>query len=130
MMLEGYYYHVNECHIDARSCRFRVELLSDCDVYRGHFPGHPISPGVFNIRLVKECAMRFFGVPNLYFSHIKQCRFTNLVSPERSPMIDILLEVEPTEGGHVVKATLSDEKQTYMKLKGELKRRTDHSFNS
>ena len=34
---------------------YRVSLNPDCEVYKGHFPGNPISPGVCGIQMIREC---------------------------------------------------------------------------
>ena len=33
---------------------FRVRLDASHPVYRGHFPGHPVLPGVCTLQLVRE----------------------------------------------------------------------------
>ena len=50
------YYHILSSDITSNGGMFRVALNADCEVYQGHFPGEPISPGVCNIQMIKECA--------------------------------------------------------------------------
>ncbi|MDY2942781.1 MAG: hypothetical protein SOT07_03685 [Paludibacteraceae bacterium] len=50
------YYHILSSEITTDAGVFRVALNADCEVYQGHFPGEPISPGVCNIQMIKECA--------------------------------------------------------------------------
>ena len=45
MRLKDSYYQIVRETVEGREGRFRIRLLSDCPVYRGHFPGNPVSPG-------------------------------------------------------------------------------------
>ncbi len=51
IMLENKFYRIINISNDFEFYLFEVELLQDCDVYEGHFPGEPIAPGVCNIRM-------------------------------------------------------------------------------
>lgn len=45
MLLENNFYHVVGKSADNQKTVYTIELLPDCDVYRGHFPGRPVCPG-------------------------------------------------------------------------------------
>ena len=85
------YYSVLEAHIADGEASFTVKLNPDCRVYRGHFPGEPIAPGVCNIQMLTECASKAVG-KSLLLSKIRQCRFTALVTPKETPFLDIRLQ--------------------------------------
>ena len=72
--------------------RFDVALHADCDVYRGHFPGEPVSPGVCNIQMLKECVERVVGQP-LLLNYIQQCRLTTLVTPVKHPHVEVRIRI-------------------------------------
>ena len=61
MLLENSYYKIIGRSGEGLDAVFRVALLPDCEVYKGHFPGNPVSPGVCNIETIKECAMLLTG---------------------------------------------------------------------
>ena len=99
---------------------FRVELVPDCDVYRGHFPHKPVSPGVCNIGMIRECAERLVG-RRLLIASIKQCRLTAVASPQACPCLDVALTAEPAgDGSYTVTATLVAAETVYMTFKGTL----------
>lgn len=56
----------------------------------------------------------------LRYSTIKQCRLTALATPIVSPEVDIQIALTESANGYTVQATILDEKQTYMILKGQL----------
>lgn len=45
MWLKDHYYKVLTRRVSDGCTVFRIVLLPDCEVYRGHFPGHPVCPG-------------------------------------------------------------------------------------
>ena len=120
MLLENKYFNViRQDNTDSLNATFRIALLPDCEVYKGHFPGEPICPGVCNIETIKECASMLLG-RELRYSAIKQCRLTAIATPQVCPEVDITIALTERDGEYGIQSTISDEKQTYMILKGTL----------
>lgn len=120
MLLENKFYKVLSVERgEGLNAKYHLAVLPECNVYEGHFPGEPVCPGVCNIETIKECAIMLCG-ENLRFSSIKQCRLTALATPMVCPELDVQLSLIPIDTGYTVQATISDDKQTYMILKGQL----------
>ena len=119
MRLEGYYYDLIDKNTGTDGGTFRIALRQECDIYAGHFPGHPVCPGVCHIQMVKECAERLAG-KGLHISYIRQCRLTAVATPAVCPELVLSIQVVPVEAGYGVVATLSDAERTYMEYKGEM----------
>ena len=98
---------------------FRVALLPGSDVYRGHFPGRPVSPGVCQVELVRQCAERLAG-QELFIRGISSCRFLAVASPAACPEMEASVFLSPVEGGFAVKACLTFGGKVYMDFKGEM----------
>jgi len=122
MLLENKFYRIiKEEKTESDSSVYELELLPECDVYRGHFPGKPVSPGVCEIETVKELAMRVVG-HRLFITTVNQCRFRAVASPLVCPKVKVLLEVAPvSEGSYKVIASMADAEIVYMEFKGEMK---------
>ncbi len=123
MRLENRYYRV--LGIDRQgdtSAVCRVELLPDCDVYRGHFPGEPVCPGVCNMQMIKECTETVVG-KSLHQSSVSQCRLTSLMTPAQCSTLDVRIDIlSSSDDAYTVKASISDSNDTYMEYKGEMSR--------
>lgn len=120
MLLENKFYQVlSEERAEGLSAKFHLAILPECTVYNGHFPRDPVCPGVCNIETIKECAILLAG-EQLRYSAIRQCRLTALATPTVCPEVDVQIVLSPAANGYGVQATISDEKQTYMILKGQL----------
>lgn len=120
MLLENRFYKTLKKEVDELSGHFTVAILSDCNVYDGHFPGDPVCPGVCNIETIKECAMMLTG-KSLRIKAIKQCRLTAIATPTVCPEVDINVTATPSgEDSYTVIASIKDNKQTYMEYKGTM----------
>lgn len=119
MRLENDYYLLTRMDSDGMNGTFRIAVLPGCPVYRGHFPGHPVCPGVFNIQTIKECAERLAGRP-LHIRHIRRCRLTAVATPAACPELELRIRMQPLPAGYAISATLADEQRTYMDYKGEM----------
>ena len=118
-MLSNYFSIVSE-RIDGSTGVFDVRLNPECEVYEGHFPGEPVSPGVCNIEMLLECAQRVAGFP-LRARKINRCRLTTLITPISHPELELhinLTEKEPSLW--VLNAEIGKGDANYMVLKAEV----------
>ena len=115
---DDYYRLLGRCG-DETNGAFRIALLSGCGIYRGHFPGHPVCPGVCNMQVIKECAERMTG-KRLHIGYIRRCRLTAVATPAVCSVLEVKISLQPTETGYRITATLADAQRTYMEYKGDL----------
>ena len=98
----------------------RVSLNPGCRVYEGHFPGKPVSPGVCNIEMVRQCAERIHQRA-LRIRRIKQCRMTTLMAPHSHPQADVTVEMHPQEAGsYRLTAAIGEGSATWLTLKADV----------
>lgn len=119
MRLEQDYYETMIARLNGPTGMFVVRLKSDCAVYRGHFPGQPVCPGVYNIQLVRECAERV-ARRSLRIHSIQRCRLTALLTPNPDLELIVCIQLAPSDEGYECRATISDVQQTYVEFKGKL----------
>lgn len=118
MMIENYY-KINDVIAGTGKTLFIVSLNSDCKVYEGHFPERPISPGVCNIQMIKECAELIIGKP-LFMHNLQQCRLTTLITPLVYSQVEVTLFMEKKADVYKLKATIGKNEEIYLELKAEL----------
>ncbi len=123
MKLEGNYYTLlGEERQGEGTVTFRISLLPECDIYRGHFPGNPVCPGVCNMQTIKECAEKVTG-KQLRVSSVRQCRLKAVATPAICSELEVKVSVEQQPGDdarYTVVASISDAKCVYMDYKGEM----------
>lgn len=118
-MLIKDYYTINEVVTKDDTTVFQISLRPDSIIYEGHFPGEPVSPGVCNIQMIKECAEQVVGKP-LFLNNLQQCRLTTLVTPLQHPQVEVILHIEEKGDVYKLKATIGKEDGIYLDLKAEL----------
>lgn len=119
MRLKDNYYKLKSSCTENGTAVFRISLLKDCDVYRGHFPGNPVCPGVFNIQMLKELAEAAVG-RKLHISAVRQCRFLAVATPAACQELTVRMQSAPVEGGCEVAAAIQDDNKKYVDFKGTL----------
>ena len=119
MLIKDYYTIENVLKQDDGIVRFDISLNADCPVYEGHFPGEPVSPGVCNILMVKECAEQVAG-KSLFLNNLQQCRLTTLVTPLAHPQVEVKILLEEKGEAYKLKATIGKNEDVYLDLKAEL----------
>ena len=100
---------------------YNVSLNTTHDVYKGHFPERPITPGVCNIQMIKELAEDATG-RLLTLTAIDRCRLTAMVTPDGSPVLSIKVKVDDNTK---LSATIFNGDTTYMTLSGTVADRRD-----
>ncbi|MCD8282640.1 MAG: beta-hydroxyacyl-ACP dehydratase [Prevotella sp.] len=117
--MEGNYFRILNVYCNERYGIFNIALLPECEIYNGHFPGNPVSPGVCNILTIKELA-ESMTERELFVKSIRRCRFTSVITPALCPELNIEIHLSDTAGGYDITAKVYDKERTYMELKGEL----------
>ena len=78
---------------------FNVILNPDHLIYRAHFPGQPVTPGVCILQMIQELLSEQVGT-RLYISKIKNTKFISLISPVSDGRISVVFNsVTEDEGG-------------------------------
>jgi 3-hydroxymyristoyl/3-hydroxydecanoyl-(acyl carrier protein) dehydratase len=84
-----------EAGSDGQSRRFRVEIDPESPLFAGHFPGHPILPGVVHLALIAEALPAVDGARPA----IAEIRAVKLRRPVRPGDALDLMVASPGDGG-------------------------------
>lgn len=117
MLLENKYYQIKGQETNRNEGHFHIRLLPDCEIYKGHFPGHPVCPGVCQIETIKECAQLMTG-KKLSVRSIRRCRFPAMATPSICPELDLFLKIVPEDRNFQVTAQITDKTKNYVEFKG------------
>ena len=90
----------------ANQISVEIALNAEHEIFKAHFPGDPIFPGVYMIRIVKD-AMKNFTGENLYLAKARNIKFLAKINPHEYPEIrmDISLQKTPQNDFHVTAQT-------------------------
>ncbi len=66
-------------------------------VFKGHFPGHPVTPGVIQIQLVHEL-LEFHLKRSVNLLTIDECKFLHVLDPESTSQLNVNIELHKKNG--------------------------------
>lgn len=123
MQLKDRYYKVVGKEIHDKTYRYAVELIAEHAVYKGHFPGNPVSPGVFSIQMLRECCEDAIQ-KELKIESIGQCRFITVLCPNDTGVIDVAFSIdEKLDGEYRIIGEIKGNELTYVTIKETLRRK-------
>jgi 3-hydroxyacyl-[acyl-carrier-protein] dehydratase len=83
-----------------------IHLNKDHDIFKGHFPGNPVTPGVCMMQIVKELTEEFTG-KKLFLKSASNVKFMAIINPFETPELTLQLDLSQTEEEIKVKNTTS-----------------------
>ena len=86
----------------AENGRFiaNISLNKNHDIFKGHFPGNPVTPGVCMMQIVKELTEEFTG-KKLFLKSASNVKFMAIINPFETP--DLTLQFDINEGEEEIK---------------------------
>lgn len=66
------------------------------EVFKGHFPGNPVTPGVCMMQIIKELTQDITGF-SLQLKSSNNVKFMALINPEETPELKLELEILPND---------------------------------
>lgn len=86
MVLKNELYRIKEKIVDGSETVYDIELNPEHFIYKAHFPGEPITPGVCIIQIAKELLEELLGV-RLNTATVKNVKFLSVISPQPSETV-------------------------------------------
>lgn len=99
----------------------KISLNKDHDIFKGHFPGNPVTPGVCMMQIVKELTEEITG-KTLFLKSASNVKFMAIINPFETPDLDLQLNITETEEEIKVKNTTSFGETIALKLSATYKK--------
>jgi 3-hydroxyacyl-[acyl-carrier-protein] dehydratase len=116
-MLMNDLYVLNEFFVNGNRIEGTLTFRPEHPIFKGHFPGQPIVPGVCMVRIVKEVAEHHHR-KKLKLTTADTIKFLSVIDPELNHTIRLVIETELEAGAYHTKAVLSRNETTYFKFNG------------
>lgn len=98
-----------------------IEMNPKHDIYKGHFPGNPICPGVCLTQMVKE-TVEYITKKNLQMVKGDNLKFTAILNPEVNGNVAMSLTIKDKEPGVLqAESVISADTTTFFTFKGSFK---------
>lgn len=96
MVLKDFYKVLSEEKTGDTQYNFRILVNADHEVFKGHFPGNPIMPGVCMIQIIKELT-ESVTKSSLMIQTLANVKFMALINPEVNPELRLELDITNTD---------------------------------
>lgn len=117
MLLNNLYTYDHLSGEDVSSLKFKVNIDGSNEIFQGHFPDNPITPGVCQMEMVKEILTDYLG-QNVIFGSIADMKFISMWIPNESEDVFMDISAKSSDTGYKIKASIYTESTTYFKLRG------------
>lgn len=91
MLLKDFYKVENIEKLAEGKYKTSVRLNSQHEVFKGHFPGNPVTPGVCMMQIIKELTQEITGF-SLMLKSSSNVKFMALINPDETP--DLVLDLD------------------------------------
>lgn len=99
MILQNFY-ELKDTTVSEGVHHTQLSINKDHEIYKGHFPGRPVTPGVVLMLLFKEEAERISG-KKLQMQRANNVKFMAVCDPTTDEAL--ILETETEEAGEFIK---------------------------
>lgn len=96
MVLKDFYTILSEEKINDSKYVITVLVNDKHPVFKGHFPGNPIMPGVCMIQIIKEITEKLTK-SSLLMQTLSNVKFMALINPEVTPELRLELDITSTD---------------------------------
>lgn len=96
MVLKEFYKILSEEKISDSKHIITILVNEKHEVFKGHFPGNPIMPGVCMIQIIKELTEKITQ-ETLMIQTLSNVKFMALINPESTPELRLELDIATTE---------------------------------
>ncbi|RZJ72531.1 3-hydroxyacyl-ACP dehydratase [Flavobacterium sp.] len=96
MLLQDFYTIVSKDAVSDGNFTVNIHVNAAHEVFKGHFPGNPVMPGVCMMQIIKELTEEIIE-SNLFMQSLSNVKFMALINPDKTPTLRLELNVSETE---------------------------------
>lgn len=109
------FYTLNNLVVDENLATANITINKDHEIFNGHFPGNPVTPGVCMMQIIKELTEEIVG-KTLFMQSSSNIKFMAIINPNKTPDLVLNLDITKTDEGYKVKNITAFEDTVALKL--------------
>jgi 3-hydroxyacyl-[acyl-carrier-protein] dehydratase len=122
-MFKDSLYIIHDCQAHEGNVTATISINANHDVFKGHFPGQPILPGVCSLQIVKEILEGALE-QSLSLDNASNLKFLEIIDPNVVDKLTVNISYADKEGLLIVKSVIVDDKKSYYKFTGTYRQTT------
>jgi 3-hydroxyacyl-[acyl-carrier-protein] dehydratase len=87
------------------------------DIFKGHFPGNPVTPGVTQLEMVRQVLSKCTN-KDLMLTEAKDLKFLSPLLPPQTHDIELTIDYKEEQGTISTRCVLSRNDQVFTKIRG------------
>jgi 3-hydroxyacyl-[acyl-carrier-protein] dehydratase len=107
-------------HQDHASIKALVTIDPQHRLYKGHFPGQPVTPGVVLIEIMRQVLSKSLN-KKLMLTAAKEIKYLAPVLPGETKQIEYLIETSESNDAFSVNCVISWGEKVFTKIRGEFR---------
>lgn len=123
MLIKGLY-TIKEIKKTEKGIEAFIHLDKNHEVFKGHFPGNPVMPGVCMIQIIKELTEEAVG-KKLFLKTSSNIKFMTIINPEINPDLKLTIEIREADGELRIRNTSSFNDTVALRLNAVFVEKTD-----
>lgn len=104
MLIKDFYTLKEINKVEENEYEAFIHLNKDHAIFKGHFPGKPITPGVCMIQIVKELTSKIVD-KQLFLKSSRNIKFMALINPETNSDLKLTLAINEEDSAITVRNT-------------------------
>ena len=96
MLLKDFYTVVSKDEVSQGNFTVGIRVNAGHEVFKGHFPGNPVMPGVCMMQIIKELTEEIAG-SDLFMQSLSNVKFMALINPDATPDLRLELNISQSE---------------------------------
>ena len=113
-MLAGSFFKMNHTVIAGEKLSTVLHLLPSHEIFKGHFPGMPVVPGVCMVEMMKEILEEVVG-KKTKMKKAGNIKFLHVLDPNAYPEIEAELKIKESENTFIVQQKSKKEIWCFLK---------------
>jgi len=114
-MLLKDFYKINEQITVDETTSVTIIINKNHEIFKGHFPGNPVMPGVCMMQIIKEITEDVTS-KTLFMEKCSNVKFMALINPDINNILNLVLNISETDGIIKVKNTTHFDETLALKL--------------
>jgi len=120
-MFRGDLYTISSKTVGDVEALFNIAVNSDCDIFKGHFPGNPIIPGVCMLQVAVELCEDIFA-HRCELIKCKNVKYLQTINPYEHPQVQYRMTwLASQEQIYLVKLEICDGETIFSKMSIEVR---------
>lgn len=116
MTLLNDFFRITATSSEGAAATYTIALNPEHCIFKAHFPGNPITPGVCQLAIVEELMSQREGKP-LRLAHIANIKYMEILTPTTDPQLNVeISRIRQVEEGIALQAVLRNERAAFTKM--------------